>query len=35
MEGAFEALLAESYVPDGVEVDLSFSGDESSIPNCW
>jgi signal transduction histidine kinase len=29
---AFEALLAESHVPDGVEVDLSFSGDESSIP---
>jgi hypothetical protein len=32
MESAFEALLAESDVPDGVEVDLSFSGDESSIP---
>ena len=31
MEAAFEALLAESYVPDGVEVDLSFSGDEASI----
>jgi signal transduction histidine kinase len=30
---AFElTALAESYVPDGVEVDLSFSGDESSIP---
>jgi PAS domain S-box-containing protein len=32
MEAAFRALLAESYVPDGVEVDLSFSGDESAIP---
>ncbi len=31
MEAAFEA-LAESYVPDGVEVELSFSGDESVIP---
>ena len=32
MEAAFEALLAESYVPEGVKVDLSFSGEESAIP---
>jgi signal transduction histidine kinase len=32
LESAFGA-LAESYVPDGVEVELSFSGDESAIPN--
>jgi PAS domain S-box-containing protein len=32
LEAAFGA-LAESYVPDGVEVELSFSGDESAIPN--
>ena len=32
MEGAFKA-LAESYVPDGVGIDLSFTGDESTIPN--
>ncbi len=32
MEGAFEALLAEPDVPEGVEVYLSFSRDESSIP---
>jgi len=30
-KAAFEALLAESYMPDGVEVNLSFSGDQSSI----
>jgi len=32
MEAAFKTLLAESYVPDGVAVDLSFSGEESAIP---
>ena len=32
LEAAFGA-LAESYVPEGVEVDLSFSGDESAIPD--
>jgi signal transduction histidine kinase len=32
LEAAFRALLAESYVPDGVEVDFSFSGDEAAIP---
>ena len=32
IEAAFCA-LAESYVPDGVEVDVHFSGDESAIPN--
>jgi PAS domain S-box-containing protein len=31
MEAALGA-LAETSVPDGVEVDLSFSGDESAIP---
>jgi PAS domain S-box-containing protein len=31
LEAAFGA-LAESYVSDGVEVELSFSGDESEIP---
>jgi signal transduction histidine kinase len=32
MQAAFKALLTESYVPDGVEVELSFSGDELAIP---
>ena len=32
IEAAFRT-LAESYVPDGVEVDLSFSGEGSAIPN--
>lgn len=32
-EVAFWALAA-SYVPDGVEVDVHFSGDESAIPNA-
>ena len=32
METAFKGLVAESYVPDGIEVELSFSGDEASIP---
>jgi signal transduction histidine kinase len=32
LRAAFGA-LAEGYVPDAIEVDLSFSGDESEIPN--
>ena len=33
LAAAFGA-LAESYVPDGVEVDLSFSGEESALPDA-
>jgi PAS domain S-box-containing protein len=32
LEVAFRA-LAESMVPDGVDVDVSFSGEEAAIPN--
>ncbi len=32
LAAAFRA-LAESYVPDGVEVDLCFSGEESALPD--
>jgi signal transduction histidine kinase len=32
MEAAFKALLTESYVPDGVVGELSFSGDELASP---
>jgi len=32
IETAFEALIADSFVPEDIEVDLSFSGDESAIP---
>ena len=30
--GAAFRVLTESFVPNGVEVDFSFSGDESAIP---
>jgi PAS domain S-box-containing protein len=36
LEGGIEAAfgkLAESYVPDGMEMDVSFSGEESALPN--
>jgi PAS domain S-box-containing protein len=33
MEAAFGKIVG-SYVPDGVEVELSFSGEESSIPRA-
>jgi PAS domain S-box-containing protein len=36
LEGGLEAAfgkLAESYLPDGMEMDVSFSGEESALPN--
>ena len=36
LEGGIEAAfgkLAESYLPDGMEMDVSFSGEESALPN--
>jgi PAS domain S-box-containing protein len=36
LEGGIEAAfwkLAESYLPDGIELDVSFSGEESALPN--
>ena len=38
LEGAIEAAfgkLAESYLPDGMEMDVSFSGEESALPDPW
>ena len=36
LEGGIEAAfgtLAEAYLPDGMEMDISFSGDESALPD--
>ena len=36
LEGGIEAAfgkLAEAYLPDGMEMDVSFSGEESALPN--
>lgn len=36
LEGGIEAAfgkLVEAYVPDGMEMDVSFSGEESALPN--
>ena len=38
LEGGLEAAfgkLAESYLPDGMEMDVSFSGEESALPDPW